>query len=176
MTMLSRTISEQYLDRLRCTLGRLERSGDSSGPWIAEFKRNLLKRIAELGRPDPVSVAKNDYWCLTEPLWASKGPDEDQTFREVVLLFGTLAKFGSIANCIVRATKVTTTSLLDSEYLDPDVVLAPPDLANGFYELQFEGRRMRARNNAGRWSTSVCCSSSHSHERRAKTIIGDECR
>jgi len=90
--MLSRTISEQYLDRLRCTLGRLERSGDSSGPWIAEFKRNLLKRIAELGRPDPVSVAKNDYWCLTEPLWASKGPDEDQTFREVVLLFGTLAE------------------------------------------------------------------------------------
>jgi len=138
MTMLSRTISEQYLDRLRCTLGRLERSGDSSGPWIAEFKRNLLKRIAELGRPDPVSVAKNDYWCLTEPLWASKGPDENQTFREVVLLSGTLAKFGRIANCIVRATKVPTPSLLDGEYLDPDVVLAPPDLASAF--MSFSSR------------------------------------
>jgi len=136
--MLSRTISEQYLDSLRCTLGRLERSGDSSGPWIAEFKRNLLERIAELGRPDPVSVAKNDYWCLTEPLWASKGPDENQTFREVVLLSGTLAKFGRIANCIVRATKVTTPSLLDGEYLDPDVVLAPPDLASAF--MSFSSR------------------------------------
>lgn len=155
--MLSRTISEQYIDSLQSPSGRLERNGDSNEPWVAEFKLNLLDRIAEFGRIEPVSAANSDRWCLIEPLRTSKGPDENQTLREIVLFFGILAKSGSIANCIVRATRVTVSSLQDSECFDADVLLAPPHLASGHYELHFEGRRMQVRNNAGRWSTSVSC-------------------
>lgn len=169
LIMLSRTISEQYIDSLRSPSGRLERNGDSSEAWVAEFKLYLLKRIAELGRIDPVSVANSDRWCLTDPPRTSTGRCENQTFRKTVLLSGTLAKSGSIANCIVRATRVTVPSLQDSEYLDVDVLLAPPHLASGHYELHFEGRRMRIRNNAGRWSTSVSCE----HSAIPGTVVKD---
>jgi hypothetical protein len=61
--------------------------------------------------------------------------DANQTIREIVLLSGTLAKSGTIANCIVRATKVTIPGLQDSEYVQADVALAPPHLPNGQYEF-----------------------------------------
>lgn len=156
--MLSRTISEQYVDSLRCTLGRLEQNGDFNDPWIAEFKHSLLERIAELGRVDENPVAKSDCFLpLVEPMRISKSPDANRSFRETVLLPGTLARSGAVANCIVRATRVTIPSLQDSEYVDADVVLAPPKLTNGQYELHFEGRRVQVRNNAGRWSTVGSC-------------------
>jgi hypothetical protein len=152
--MLSRTTSEQYVDSRRCTLGRLERGGDFNDPWIAEFKHSLLERIAELGRVDENSVAKSDCFLpLTEPMRISKRPDANRSFREIVLLFGSLVRSGAVAYCIVRATKVTIPSLQDSEYVDAEVVLAPQELPDGQYELHFEGRNVQVGNNAGCWST-----------------------
>lgn len=93
--------------------------------------------------------------------------DANQTIREIVLLSGTLAKSGTIANCIVRATKVTIPGLQDSEYVQADVALAPPHLPNGQYELHFERRRMPVSNNAGRWSVS----GSGEHSATSVTIV-----
>jgi hypothetical protein len=145
-TMLSGTTSELYVNSLRRTLGRLERNGDLNDPWIAEFKHNLLEHIAKLGRVDEASVAKKE-------MQLSNGPDTHQSFRETVLVSGTLAIPGAVANCIVRATKITIVNLQDSEYVDADVALAPPHLPDGQYELHFEGRRIQVRNSAGRWSS-----------------------
>ena len=150
--MLNRTTSEQYVDSLRCTLGRLERNGDFGDPWIAEFRRSLLERIATLGSVNENAMKSDSFWAFAEPMQIAGSHSPNQSFREIVLLSGTLAKSGTVGNCIVRATKVTIPSLRDSEYVAVEVALAPPHLPDGQYELHFEGRRMRVRNNGGRWS------------------------
>jgi hypothetical protein len=46
--MLNAMKAEQYVESLRFTLERLERNGDFSSPWIAEFRNTLVQRICEL--------------------------------------------------------------------------------------------------------------------------------
>lgn len=106
--------------------------------------------LQSLGRVEN-SVAKSDCFLpLTEPMRISKRPDANRSFRETILLFGSLVRSGVVAYCIVRATKVTIPSLQDSEYVDAEVVLAPPELPDGQYALHFEGRSVQVGNNAGR--------------------------
>lgn len=76
------------------------------------------------------------------------------SFRESVLLSGTIVNSAIQSRCVVRATKVTIPNLNVTEYVKADVALAPPFMPDGEYELNFEGRRMKVNNAAGRWSSS----------------------
>ena len=82
----------------------------------------------------------------------SSGPNAST--RERVLLPGTLATPGVVANCIVRAVKVTIPKLGIIEYVDAELALAPPHLPDGQYELQFHGRMLKVMNAAGIWASS----------------------
>jgi len=78
---------------------------------------------------------------------------QEGSTRETVLISGTLRSSGILANCMVRAVKVTVPELNVTEYVSADVALAPPHLADGGYELHFDGRVMRVENAAGHWSS-----------------------
>ena len=123
---MSKTMSsEQYVESLRLTLERLERNGDFSSPRIAKLRDTLLHRICEL----------------------------EESIRENVLISGKLAaNSGILADCLVRATRITIAKLNLTEYVQADVALTPPHLPNGDYELRFEGRVMKVKNFAGHWS------------------------
>lgn len=68
-------------------------------------------------------MKRNWFWSLAKQVQASNRSDANQTLREIVLFSGTLPKSGAIANCIVRARKVTIPSLHDSEYVTADVAM-----------------------------------------------------
>jgi hypothetical protein len=82
----------------------------------------------------------------------SSGPNAST--RERVLLPGTLAQSGVVANCIILAIKVTIPKLGIIEYVDAELALAPPHLPDGQYELQFDGRMLKVMNAAGIWASS----------------------
>jgi hypothetical protein len=123
--MLNAMKAEQYVESLRFTLERLERNGDFSSPWIAEFRNTLVQRICEL----------------------------EESVHENVLVSGKLiTNSGVLGDCIVRAIKLTIPKLNLVEYVKADVALTSPHLPNGDYELHFDGRVMKVKNTAGQWS------------------------
>lgn len=79
--------------------------------------------------------------------------ETNPSVREAVLMPGVLTKSDVLASCVVRATKVTIPNLDVMEYVKVDVAFAPPQVPEGEYELQFDGRRMKVRNCSGRWSS-----------------------
>ena len=81
--------------------------------------------------------------------------------REQVLLSGILTRSDVLASCVVRATKVTIPSLDLWEYVKADVALGPPQMPNGEYELHFDGRMMKVRNEAGQWFSEDARASHH---------------
>lgn len=124
--MLNTTNSKQYVESLRFTLERLERNGDFRTPWITNFRDTLVQRICEL----------------------------EESTRENVLIPGKLiTDSGALADCLVRGIRVTIPKLNLTEYIQADVALTSPHLANGDYELHFDGRVMKVKNSAGHWSS-----------------------
>ena len=117
--------SKEYVDSLRVTLDRLDRTGDFNSPRIANLRDILVQRIAS----------------------------QEGSIHENVLVSGTLKRSGVLANCMVRAVKVTIPQLKITEYVRANVALAPPHLRDGGYELHFDGRMTRVRNVAGHWSS-----------------------
>lgn len=81
-----------------------------------------------------------------------------------VLVFGRLANSAVLVRCIVRAIIITIPRLNVTEYVKADVVLAPPYLPDGEYELHFDGRMMIVKNADGHWSSEDLRGSAHGEQ------------
>ena len=73
------------------------------------------------------------------------------SIRETVLIAGTLKGMGHNSPCLVRAVKVSVPKLGIWEYVNAEVFEAPEELPHGNYELNFEGRKARAKKSFDGW-------------------------
>jgi hypothetical protein len=74
--------------------------------------------------------------------------------RQVVLLSGLLKKPGVIANCLVRAEKVTTSQQQVWGYVRI-IIECAPHLPDGDYELQFESRKIMVLKQGEHWTSAL---------------------
>jgi len=73
------------------------------------------------------------------------------SFRESVLVSGTVTSSESSAKCTVKAIKISVPKLDLWEYVSAEVFEAPAELPDGAYDVVFEGRKMKVNKVAGTW-------------------------
>ena len=77
------------------------------------------------------------------------------SIRETVLVKGELRGMGHNSPCLVRAVKVSLPKLDVWEYVKAEVFEAPEELPDGVYEVNFEGRKVRAKKTFDGWSSNA---------------------
>jgi hypothetical protein len=65
------------------------------------------------------------------------------SIRESVIVLGILHGADIESPCVIRAVRVSIPKLDVSEYVKAEIAEAPAHLAQGHYNLTFEGRRMK---------------------------------
>ena len=88
-----------------------------------------------------------------------KSTDGDEVMS-IALFRGTIRGFGRTEDCDVLAWKVNAISGV--QLPEFRVVLAPLDLADGEYAVEFDGRSGVARRSGGRWLVGSCGTRSRS--------------
>jgi len=71
--------------------------------------------------------------------------------RAVVLIQGTLRGMGRQSICEMLAMKDSAANGTQSAYVLCNVLTAAPDLPDGEYTVEFEGRKVRAKREGGLW-------------------------
>ena len=110
--------------------------------WQRFVAANVKSDLTAMGEPN-----------VKSPSRVSSG-ERHLSFRENVLLSGTLTRPDVLATCVVRAVNLTIPALEIIEYVEVDIGLAPLHLPDGEYELHFDRRAVRVRNNRVFWSSN----------------------